>query len=440
MLEMEINANDWKSGTEALALCSLCGAEYPVDTQECRDCHVSLSIVRRCPECQKLVSAKHTRCVYCRASFTHELPKPFPGPLAPDGSGSTFDPARRRLRAAVVSVGTFVLVFALGILFLRLLEMPNGLAQAVAQTRAVDSAELRRSPSHTSSIAGMVTPNTALHVTGVQQNAQGRWMVLQWKNGAAYVLASQVAAPRITAADGGVEVLEFFMESMESPAAVEGARGSVDQFAKSFPRRPEGERLRWLLAERMRILAQRGGGQGESLRKQANEQYQQLADGGGSFAEKARAILQPGSGALAAAQAGSRRNSRRGSKTQEVTIVGDSGIQIIGDTAQRHRALVLTEADIVVRAGKVSGAKAGSVVSGRVAQAIEANGSVAVPAGARCRLKVVSPAADGTPANLQLLSIEVDKRSYAVQSTAAAWQPGDAALTFHLDAPLVIQR
>ena len=70
---METNANDWKSGTEALSLCMICGGEYEPGTRECPDCHVSLSMVRRCPACHRIVSAKHTKCVYCRTSFTHDL-------------------------------------------------------------------------------------------------------------------------------------------------------------------------------------------------------------------------------------------------------------------------------------------------------------------------------------------------------------------------------
>ena len=68
-----LHADEWKSGTEALALCMICGGEFPPGTRDCPDCNVSLSIVRRCPACNKIVSAQHTKCVYCRTPFVEEL-------------------------------------------------------------------------------------------------------------------------------------------------------------------------------------------------------------------------------------------------------------------------------------------------------------------------------------------------------------------------------
>src|ERR1039457_7306846 len=123
---METNPDGWKTGTEALALCMICGGEYEPGTRECPDCHVSLSVVRRCPACHRIVSAKHTKCVYCRSPFTQELATdPFSADGSAGGGPVILSKGVRRFRAAAVRIGTFVFVFVLGLAFLRQAHQPS---------------------------------------------------------------------------------------------------------------------------------------------------------------------------------------------------------------------------------------------------------------------------------------------------------------------------
>jgi len=287
---MDANGPEWKAGTEALALCIICGSKHAPDTAECPDCHVSLSVVRCCPECQRMVSAQHTRCVYCRTSFTHELPQGKDRALPPLGLERQRNPLRVLFRVTVVSVGTFAFVFLFGILFLRAIHRPEGTHPVVARSHALDSANLLRSPSSNSSIVGIVSSETPLSITGAQANSRGRWMVLHWKKHTAYLPAREMAAPLASEQEGGATVLKFFIEGANSADALNGAALSVDQYVKSFPESPTGGELRWLLAKRMQALAVRGGSQGTAMRRAADRQLKLLAASEGPFAAKARAL------------------------------------------------------------------------------------------------------------------------------------------------------
>src|SRR6266568_7544535 len=110
-MDTDINANEWKSGTDAIAMCMICGGEYAADTELCPDCNVSLSVVRRCPSCSRIVSFQHTKCVYCRVPFTHEAPKSLlSGDIIPEMPRAP-NQGQRRFRAAAVSIVTFIIVF-----------------------------------------------------------------------------------------------------------------------------------------------------------------------------------------------------------------------------------------------------------------------------------------------------------------------------------------
>jgi hypothetical protein len=425
MTEMDENAPQWKEGTQALGLCMICGAEYEPNAAECPECHVSLSVVRRCPECQRMVSAQHTRCVYCRTSFTHELPEEDRA-MPPLGFAPRQSPISRLVRVAVVSIGTFTFVFLLGILFLREMKRPHGTMQIVARSHVIDSAKLRRTPSYRSSIAGMVTSETTLNILGVRANKLGRWIVLKWEDREVYLPASKLAAPLAADAEGGAEVLKFFIEGAGSADALKAASISVDQYVKSYPNSHHRGELRWALAERMQKLSRRGGKHRAALRRGAEAQYKLLADSHGPFAARASTVLgrKPVKG-----------SSHSGPKQIEITNQPEPESPVA--SAEGRQIVILTEANVSVQPGELSSPKQGKLLSGKVAQPIEANGILAVPAGAPCRLQVVSTEA-ATP-SLKLLSIEIGTKVYAVRSSPVELVPGEKALDFHLRAPLVIE-
>src|SRR6266480_7841816 len=159
-IDPNLHADEWKSGTEALSLCMICGGEYAPGTAECPDCHVTLSVVRRCPSCLKIVSAQHKKCVYCHVPFTTEIPKALPDLPELDQSGVS--PGLRRLRAGLVSISTFLIVFILGMFFLWRINRPAFTPPVIARAHIVHAAQLRRTPSTSSSNIGKVFPGNSV--------------------------------------------------------------------------------------------------------------------------------------------------------------------------------------------------------------------------------------------------------------------------------------
>src|SRR6266498_2448545 len=226
-------AHEWKSGTEALALCTICGGEYPPETAECPDCHVSLSVVRRCPSCLKIVSAQHKKCVYCHIPFATELPKSLPDLPALNEPGVS--PGVRRFRAALVSLSTFLIVFLMGMFFMWRINKPAFTPQVIARAHITHSAQLRRTPSTSSSNIGKILPGNSVNLTGFQENDQGRWIAVDWSGMTAYLPAADVSAPRAVDPNEGANALKFYLSGMDTAEAANDAVSAVEDYAKTFP-------------------------------------------------------------------------------------------------------------------------------------------------------------------------------------------------------------
>jgi hypothetical protein len=347
-------------------------------------------------------------------------------------------PGVRRFRAAVVSISTFLIVFFLGLFFLRQINKPAFTFQVIAKARMIHSVPLRRTPSSNSSNIGKITSGSSVNLTGFQENDQGRWIAVDWSGMTAYLPAADVSAPRAVEANEGANALKFYLSGMETAQAANDAVGAVEDYAKTFPGDQHLDELRWLLAERLRLLAQRGGSQGAEFRRQATQQMQQLAAGKGSYAEKAR-------GALERTPSDGRRSALPSiviPKKDGIQIIGGSGTQTSTAQSTPRNVLVLTQAEVRVRTSKLSQVPPGALISGHVATPVKTNGIVAIPAGAPCRLVVVSVDPAAARLGLKLTSIEIDHHTYAVKSEPVEVRTGkgEAALSFRLDAPVVIQR
>lgn len=447
-MNTEIDVDDWKAGTEAIGLCMICGGEYESTDRECPDCHVSLSVVRRCPKCRRVVSAQHTKCVYCRTPFTHELPANRFAAEAPAATRPRMSKGKKRFRAAAVSIVTFVTMFVLGLIFLRETNRVNTPVHVIAESYLLRPVELRHAPSMGSSLVDQVAAGTKVNLTGYQSGEEGqRWVALDWKNAVAYAPADDLAAPKALDTEEGAKLLKFYLSGMETAEEVDDAVKSVNYYVKAFPGDIHSEEIRWVLAERIRYLSQHGGSEDATLRHLAQQQYEQLEKSKGSYAEKAHdaaaeypsVSASSGSGAHASAHLPVR-------KVDELQVVGGSGTQTSSVKSGPHEVLVL-QAEVIVLAGKPSQWTAGAVVSGRVAHPVKTNGVVAIPAGAQCQLTVVRGASSEANVSLGLTSIEIDHRTYAVRSPAVqapsskgAQRNVDHTLVFHLQSPLVIER
>lgn len=290
-MTVKTETGNWKSGTEALAICTICGAEYEVGKETCPDCNVSLSVVRRCPGCHRIVSAQHAKCVHCHTLFLSELPTQYVPSPAAYGSARASSLAEQRFRAVVVSAITFAVVFLLGFVFIRQMNRPAVSVRVIANSHVLHSADLRRASSLSSSVIDKAAPGTIVNITGYRSGDQERrWLVVEWNNAPAYVLMYDLAPPKAIDAEEGANVLKFYLLGMEANS-VDDAVSSVDYYKQIFPGDVHGEELRWILAERIRSLAQHGVIEESKLRRQAHQQYEALVASSGGYVEKARDIL-----------------------------------------------------------------------------------------------------------------------------------------------------
>lgn len=442
-METKSPVDNWKTGTNALALCNICGGEYPTGTALCPDCNVSLSTVRRCPNCHRVVSAHHTRCVHCRTPFTQE-PQPEAIPLAIPATGrrQTLIEKFYQFRSIVISGAGFLFALGLGLLILHQIEKPGIQARVIAKSSILRASELHRSPSLGSASAGKLLPGTTVDVTGFRRGDQGLWMTLALNGKTAYAQASDLTPPLAVDAEEGASALKLYLSGLEASDSVDAAVKAVDYYAQTFPASPHRDELRWILAERLKTLSAVGGSRGSALRSQAKSQYDQLATTNSSYAEKAHEAMAK---APATAQEWVSSPRKAVHKSDELQIVDDAGTHSLTVASQPHEVLVLTRTEVVVHTGKWSQSSEGMVIPGHVAYNVKANGIVAIPAGALCELKVVG--SDQANLSLKLTSIEIDHRVYAVKSTTTEIASGAGsrraaanAFTFHLDAPLVLQR
>ena len=104
-----------------------------------------------------------------------------------------------------VSVGTFLFVFCLGLAFLHQINHPSVTVPVIAKSIVLQSAQLRRTPSTSSSVIGEIAPGTAVNITGFKQSDESRWMAVNWNNTVVYLPSEVLAAPKATDADRGCE-------------------------------------------------------------------------------------------------------------------------------------------------------------------------------------------------------------------------------------------
>src|SRR6266513_6008596 len=58
---------EWIAGAEPVIMCMSCNHEFPGGSEErCPECSVTLTVVHRCPKCERLQSLEHLSCFYCR--------------------------------------------------------------------------------------------------------------------------------------------------------------------------------------------------------------------------------------------------------------------------------------------------------------------------------------------------------------------------------------
>src|SRR2546422_9760234 len=69
------HAPEWIAGAEPVIMCLSCNHEFPAGSEErCLACGVMLTVVHRCPTCERLQSLEHLSCFYCRTPLVVSPP------------------------------------------------------------------------------------------------------------------------------------------------------------------------------------------------------------------------------------------------------------------------------------------------------------------------------------------------------------------------------
>jgi hypothetical protein len=409
----------WAHGAEPLALCMSCNATFPPDTAECPSCHVALSLVRKCPSCERTQSALHLACIYCANSFLQEEG------LSPLAQGMV---ARRRKRAwspsLVALVGAMAMGVAAGLTLYLVRRAQRAPLVPVAKSYVLHSTSMRLKPSSDAPPVKDLAPAAIVNITGYQIDGMGnRWFRIAADDVGGFVSTQDVAPPKALDSEKGFEVLRQSLLGLANPALLSEAGEAVEYYRRVFVGSRHADEASWLLAEKARELADSSSQPGVVLAS-ARQQYEIVAQGGGEFAVRAREAL-----TLLAEQEGKlplRPPSRsRASAPLQFSVVGGvstpSRPAPAGVPVPVRRLTVLSRTPLIVRLPTPVELSAGRVVRGYIAQDVLVNKEVAIPAGSAAHLTVTgAPGTSGRPSlGLQFMDLVIERDIYRVDARMA---------------------
>lgn len=438
-------------------LCMSCNAEFPSGSEaECPTCHVSLSIVRRCSGCGRVLGAQHLRCPYCSTAF---VPEAHPELQAAVEAAQAGPKKLSQRQIATIAGAAALFIVAIILIAYRIQKMAPKPHVVMGQTYALHQTTLYRQPSTTAPPVGDLQPGTVVDITDAEFDATGnRWFEISSQGVTSYVLAGEVAPPKGNDAENGFILLRHNLLSLDDPSVMTTqAVAAVDYYEKAFPQSPHLDEVQWMLADRSRALVERYGRQ-KALIENAKALYTKLAAGKSEFAERARQALED----LPSPSAG--RPSYRAAAPRDNSLQ----LSIVGGTLTSSRKpprtpgapvrslTVISRTPLEVRLPESVQLALGQTFQGEVGADISVNGDVAVPRGSTCYVKVAGLQGKGgaASATLRLTAVVVDGQSYRVSAetlrvkpaaagkgrTAPSALPSGTRLTYRLNAPLVVTR
>jgi hypothetical protein len=436
----------WAPGAEPLAVCMSCSSTYPPETSECPNCHVSLSVVRKCPSCGRVQSAQHFACIYCADSFLREegLMPPAAGPLARRRESAQ----RRFLIVGSVALAAGV---AAGLVLFLLRSPAGGSLSVIAQSYVLHPCSMHTSPSPDAAPAKDFQGSEIVNITDYAIDMMGnRWFRITSEGVGGYIRTQDVAPPKARDPEKGFEALRHWLLGMGDASVLGEAQQAVDFYRSTYPTSPHGDEIRWLLAERTRALAA-GSSQRRALLASAREQYQKIAEEGGEYAARAREALE---NLPTGSSFGGPRRSVQPS-TLGFSVVGGS-VTPSHDApegtpgAPVRRVTVLTRTPLYVRLPSPVQLSAGTTFEARFAQDIWVNKEIAIPQGSAARIAVSGT--DRAP-SLRIVTAVIAGKTYQVSASISHFSPtgrsgtgsqnpftlpSGTRLEFRLDAPLVV--
>jgi len=256
---------EWIAGAEPVIMCMSCNHEFPVGSEErCPECSVALTVVHRCPKCERLQSLEHLSCFYCRSPLVVSA-------AAPRRLTPTYDPYESRFRRWL-RVGARILTPQLAVAILILLILAGSFSNSktasrfslldkspMGQSYVLNNASLRQDASFQSPVVTQLRSPEIVDIFDCASDAAGNhWFGIASRSSKSegYVLAQDVAAPRATNPEKGASALRHSLLALGNPAALPAAEAAVEYYQDVFPSSAHVDELRWLLAERRRRLGE----------------------------------------------------------------------------------------------------------------------------------------------------------------------------------------
>jgi hypothetical protein len=431
-----------------------CNATFAADMIECPHCQVGLSLVRKCPKCERIQSAQHISCIYCADSF-----------LAQDGEGvlARGPIARRReaasRRATILGFGALAVVVAAGVGLYFLRRPPDPSKVTAGQSYTLRPTSLRARPAPDAPPIKDLEPSEVVNITGAAVDAVGhRWFRVKGQDVSGFVSVQDVSPPKATDPERGFELFRHYLLGLEDPDVLGDAKAAVDYYRSVFPGNPHTDEMRFLLAEKTRELAQYSR-QRRALLARAREQYEEISKGEGEYAERARQALAqlPRQAPLRGPEPPASASGTLGFTLEGETSGSGYSIRELG-----HHVTLSSGTPVIVRLAGPVRVSPGEIFQGEVDPEIRINKEVAVPRGSVARMSIGGPAGITSgmlsPLAIRFNALVIGNQIYSLSASAVRVRPprsagliegSDAAsprlpagteIEFRLSAPLVVAK
>lgn len=422
--------------TEVIAICMVCNTRVPTDTVRCPTCGLEPCLMRKCPACSQLVSAKHVKCIYCSEPFVE--PPTRPGREVP----WSWDTSRPKITARALAVS--VVVFASVFTFLLVVTRMYGPPAVAIKGKIGTSYALYRAPvfvddSLSGAPVGHLKSGDIVDVTDfASPGLRSRWVQISSPDRRGFVAVADLAPLKADVEVYGYQALRAYMLAVSDSQRLGLTADAVSYYAKKFPKSPRAAELLWDFAERCRETGL-ANNNADNLRR-ARSAYTELAAVDGAYKAQAQERLNE----LPTGEAAEKRSVPARREVKPLEVVGNAEVRSAGGHSSVREVTLITQAEIFATIPSVSAAQPGIVVEGRIARDIRSSRGNAIPAGAVCYITLLN-ATNGFTA--QLTGISVGKAIVPVSTAPVhvARSKSSAGvdfqqLTFKLTSPIALAK
>lgn len=395
----------WVKGAEPVAVCMSCNGTFSPETPECPQCQVGLSLMRRCPSCERTQSANHLACIYCSTSFVREAS------FAPVGGPGAREVEVRHWYRWLALAGAISVASTLAAIYWFRLDLSKP-EQLFGQSYVLTTTSLRARPAPGAPPVKDVQSGEVVSITGLEIDSVGnRWFEIRADEMKGYLQTAEVAPPKGNDPERTFEALRHSLLGLNEPSQMTTAVEAVDLYRQTFVDNPHGDEVAWLLAERARALAERSGQHRPTLLRVARTHYELVAKGKSDFAPRAQTALNSMSAGGPAAERAAR--AARGPAPLEFSVLGGESTEGRAAANRVRRVMVRSRTLLTVRLEETATTSPGRVIDGTIAEDVRVEDEIAIPRGSRAVLRVTEDSA-----RLELTSLEVGQQTQAASGTA----------------------